>query len=87
MAHIVEFSGAGYAFNILWISRSMGADNRTPLTQGQCSTSTYPLRLLSPPWCDSFTCRSSDYELFQTWLFAYTVLVIGLGQGFSDPAL
>ena len=39
------------------------------------------------PWCDSFTFRSSDYALFQTCFFTYTVLVIGLGRGSSDPAL
>ena len=31
--------------------------------------------------CDSFTYLGLDYVLFQTWLFKYTALVIGLGQG------
>ena len=49
MARYVEFLGAGYAFNILWISRSIRADNRTPLSQGQGPTSTYPLKTTQIP--------------------------------------
>jgi hypothetical protein len=34
-----------------------------------------------PLWCDSFTYIDPDQASFQTWLFEYGVLVIGLGQG------
>ncbi len=60
-------------------------DQATP--KGHCAPRQYPNRSLGPPWCDSFTCRSSDYALFQTWLFAYTVLVIDLGQGLAASPL
>jgi len=80
-AQKVEGGGSKEDFEIF---RDLVSQKET-LTQSQCSTSTYPLRLLSLPWCGSFTYHRLRLCTIPNLTFEYIERVIGLGQGFPDP--